>query len=46
MRTNIALSVKTSLYAGYTQGIEDSGAAPGEALNRGQILPSWWVLNH
>lgn len=28
------------MYAGYTQGIEDSGAAPGEALNRGQTLPS------
>jgi iron complex outermembrane receptor protein len=27
------------LYAGYTQGFEDSGVAPAGALNRGTILP-------
>jgi iron complex outermembrane receptor protein len=26
-------------YAGYTQGLEDSGTAPGGAANRGAILP-------
>jgi iron complex outermembrane receptor protein len=28
------------LYAGYTQGIEDSGVAPSNAANRGEILPA------
>ena len=38
--TTISLSSKASLYAGYTQGIEDSGIAPGNATNRGEILPA------
>lgn len=29
-----------SAYAGYTQGIEDSGVAPSNSNNRGQILPA------
>jgi iron complex outermembrane receptor protein len=29
-----------SAYAGYTQGIEDSGVAPSNAANRGEILPA------
>ena len=28
------------LYAGYTQGVEDSGVAPSDAANRGEILPA------
>ncbi len=36
----ISLSPKVTLYAGYTQGIEDSGIAPGNAANRGEILPA------
>lgn len=29
-----------NLYAGYTQGVEDSGIAPSNAANRGEILPA------
>jgi iron complex outermembrane receptor protein len=36
----LAISSKASLYAGYTQGIEDSGGAPSNATNRGQVLPA------
>ena len=35
-----ALTGKLSAYAGYTQGLEDSGVAPNTAENRGAILPS------
>jgi iron complex outermembrane receptor protein len=33
------LSDRLTAYAGYTQGLEDSGTAPGGALNRGAVLP-------
>ena len=38
---NAALSVseRVTAYAGYTQGLEDSGAVPSVAANRGAILP-------
>jgi len=36
----VALSDRASVYAGYTQGLEDSGVAPGSAQNRGAILPA------
>ena len=36
----IALSRWLTAYAGYTQGLEDSGTAPGSAANRGEILPA------
>jgi iron complex outermembrane receptor protein len=38
---NAALSVseRVTAYAGYTQGLEDSGAVPSVAANRGTILP-------
>jgi iron complex outermembrane recepter protein len=29
-----------TFYAGYTQGFEDDGVAPGDAANRGAILPA------
>jgi iron complex outermembrane receptor protein len=35
-----ALTPRLTAYAGYTQGLEDSGSAPGTADNRGMILPS------
>lgn len=34
------LSDRLFAYAGYTQGLEDSGVAPNTAQNRGAILPS------
>jgi iron complex outermembrane recepter protein len=34
----LALTRVLTLYAGYTQGLEDSGVAPGAALNRGAVL--------
>jgi iron complex outermembrane receptor protein len=34
------VSDRLSLYAGYTQGLEDSGVAPNNAQNRGTILPA------
>jgi iron complex outermembrane receptor protein len=39
---NSALSLTHSLtlYAGYTQGLEDSGVAPSAAQNRGTVLPA------
>jgi len=36
----LAFTGKLSAYAGYTQGLEDSGTAPNTAENRGAILPS------
>lgn len=36
----VALSGRLTLYAGYTQGLEDSGVAPSPALNRGAVLPA------
>jgi len=36
----IVLTRSANLYAGYTQGIEDSGVAPSNAANRGEILPA------
>ena len=36
----VALSRRLRLYAGYTQGLEDSGVAPNAALNRGAVLPA------
>lgn len=35
-----ALARSLTLYAGYTQGLEDSGVAPSVAQNRGAILPA------
>ena len=35
----LALSDRATAYAGYTQGLEDSGVAPSSAENRGAILP-------
>ena len=35
-----AFTPKLSAYAGYTQGLEDSGVAPNTAENRGAILPA------
>jgi len=35
----LMLSDRATVYAGYTQGLEDSGAAPSTAGNRGAILP-------
>jgi iron complex outermembrane recepter protein len=34
----LALSDRTTTYAGYTQGLEDSGVAPSNAVNRGAVL--------
>ena len=38
-RLALILSDKLTAYAGYTQGLEDSGTAPSGAENRGAILP-------
>jgi len=35
----VALNERVTAYAGYTQGLEDSGVAPSSANNRGAILP-------
>ena len=35
-----ALTRQLTLYAGYTQGLEDSGVAPSSAENRGAVLPA------
>jgi len=35
----LELTDRVAAYAGYTQGLEDSGVAPGTAENRGAILP-------
>ena len=35
-----ALTRRLTLYAGYTQGLEDSGVAPSSAENRGAVLPA------
>jgi iron complex outermembrane receptor protein len=35
----LALTDRATAYAGYTQGLEDSGVASSSALNRGAILP-------
>jgi iron complex outermembrane receptor protein len=35
----LALTNRVTAYAGYTQGLEDSGVAPISAENRGAILP-------
>ena len=36
----IVLNRLVTLYAGYTQGLEDSGVAPNDAENRGAVLPA------
>ncbi|MGH8199577.1 MAG: hypothetical protein ACREVO_04330 [Steroidobacteraceae bacterium] len=36
----VALTRLLTLYAGYTQGLEDSGVAPSDAQNRGAVLPA------
>lgn len=36
----VTLTARTTWYAGYTQGLEDSGVAPANAENRGAILPA------
>lgn len=36
----VALTRSLTLYAGYTQGLEDSGVAPNAAQNRGAVLPA------
>jgi iron complex outermembrane recepter protein len=36
----LALTRRLNLYAGYTQGLEDSGVAPSAAENRGAVLPA------
>jgi iron complex outermembrane recepter protein len=36
----IALTDHATAYAGYNQGLEDSGVAPSSAQNRGAILPA------
>jgi len=35
----LGLTDRATAYAGYTQGLEDSGVAPSSAENRGAILP-------
>src|ERR1700691_2452532 len=35
----LAIGERVTAYAGYTQGLEDSGAVPSTAANRGTILP-------
>jgi iron complex outermembrane receptor protein len=35
----LAFGERVTAYAGYTQGLEDSGAVPSVAANRGTILP-------
>jgi iron complex outermembrane receptor protein len=37
---SLDLTDRVATYAGYTQGLEDSGVAPSDALNRGAILPA------
>ncbi len=42
----LAMTAKVTGYAGYTQGLEESGVAPSSAANRGAILPdarTWQV---
>jgi iron complex outermembrane receptor protein len=36
----VALAPQLTLYAGYTQGLEDSGVAPNTAKNSGAVLPA------
>ena len=36
----LTLTQRLTLYASYTQGLEDSGVAPGAAINRGAVLPA------
>jgi iron complex outermembrane recepter protein len=36
----VSLAHSLTLYAGYTQGLEDSGVAPSAAQNRGAVLPA------
>jgi iron complex outermembrane receptor protein len=36
----VALTRRLTAYAGYTQGLEDSGVAPSVASNRGAVLPA------
>jgi len=36
----VVLTKRLSLYAGYTQGLEDSGVAPSIARNGGAVLPA------
>lgn len=36
----VALTHRLTFYAGYTQGLEDSGVAPSAAQNRGAVLPA------
>jgi iron complex outermembrane recepter protein len=36
----LLLTRRLTLYAGYTQGLEDSGVAPSAAANRGAVLPA------
>ena len=36
----VALTRLLTFYAGYTQGLEDSGVAPSSAQNRGAVLPA------
>ena len=36
----VALSHLVTVYAGYSQGLEDSGVAPGAATNRNAVLPA------
>jgi iron complex outermembrane receptor protein len=38
--TSLQMGPRWSVYAGYTQGFEDSGTAPANAANRGAILPA------
>jgi iron complex outermembrane receptor protein len=43
----LALRERVTAYAGYTQGLEDSGAVPSVAANRGTILPdarTWQMM--
>lgn len=35
-----SITDQMAAYAGYTQGLEDSGVAPGSAQNRGAVLPA------
>jgi hypothetical protein len=48
MRSTLRMirSPRSIAYTGYTQGLEDSGAVPSVAANRGTILPdkiSQWL---
>ena len=36
----VNLSPRLALYAGFTQGLEESGTAPGDASNSGEVLPA------